>query len=65
MNAYVGVMAHPYFAVSGANGTFDIQTVPPGTYTLEAWHERLGTATQQVVVGAKQTKDVIFVYKTT
>jgi plastocyanin len=65
MNAYVGVMAHPYFAVSGANGTFDIQTVPPGTYTLEAWHERLGTATQQVVVGAKQTKDVIFVFKTT
>ena len=39
MNAYVGVLDHPYFAVSGADGKFSMATVPPGTYTIEAWHE--------------------------
>jgi plastocyanin len=60
MNAYVGVLPHPYYAVSGADGTFSIDKLPPGTYTLEAWHEELGTATQQVTVAANQTADVTF-----
>jgi hypothetical protein len=63
MNAYVGVVDHPYFAVSGADGAFEIASLPPGTYTLEAWHEKLGTMTQQVVVAAKQTRDLTFVFK--
>lgn len=64
MNAYVGVLDHPYFTVSGAAGTFEINALPPGTYTLEAWHEKLGTTTQRVVVGPKQTKEITFTFKT-
>lgn len=60
MNAYVGVLPHPYYAVSADDGTFSIDKLPPGTYTLEAWHEELGTATQQVTVAANQTADVTF-----
>ena len=60
MNAYLGVLDHPYYAVSGEDGTFSIDKLPAGTYTLEAWHEELGTATQQVTVAANQTADVTF-----
>jgi plastocyanin len=61
MNAYVGVMSHPYFAVTGADGSFALNGLPPGTYTVEAWHERLGTMTQSVTIGASETKgDVNF-----
>jgi hypothetical protein len=63
MNAYVGVLDHPYFAVSGADGTFSIKSLPPGTYTIEAWHEKLGTMTQTVTIGAKETKDLGFTFK--
>jgi hypothetical protein len=63
MHAYVGVLEHPYFAVSDEAGRFSIGQLPPGTYTLEFWHERLGTATQQVTVSAQQTSDVTFSYK--
>src|SRR5437899_2822057 len=37
MNAYVGVLPHPFFAVTGADGGFSIKGLPPGTYTIEAW----------------------------
>lgn len=60
MSAYVGVVDHPYYAVSGEDGSFSIDKLPAGTYTLEAWHEELGTATQQVTVAANQTADVTF-----
>lgn len=63
MNAYVGVLDHPYFAVTGNDGKFDLKTLPAGTYTIEAWHEKLGTQTQQVTVGAKETKDISFTFK--
>jgi len=63
MNAYVGVLDHPYFAVSDANGSFDIKNLPPGTYTIEAWHEKLGTMQQKVTVDDKETKDVPFTFK--
>lgn len=58
MNAFVGVLDHPFFAVTGADGTFTLKGLPPGTYTVEAWHEKLGTQTQSVTVGAKETKDI-------
>ena len=60
MNAYVGVLDHPYFAVTGADGSFELTGLPPGTYTIEAWHEKLGTRTQTVTIGEKQTSDVSF-----
>jgi plastocyanin len=56
MKAYLNVMRHPFFAVSGADGTFQIAGLPPGTYTVAAWHERFGEKTQSVTVGAKEQK---------
>jgi hypothetical protein len=63
MNAWVGVLNHPFHAVSGQDGTFGIQNLPPGTYTIEAWHEKLGTQTQMVTVGPKETKELSFTFK--
>ena len=64
MNAYVGVLDHPYFAVTKADGSFSIPNLPPGTYTLAAWHERLGTQTQSITVAAKESKsDANFTFK--
>jgi hypothetical protein len=65
MHAYVGAVSHPYFAVTGQDGTFELKTVPPGTYTIEAWHEKLGTQTQTVTIGEKDAKDVNFTFKVT
>lgn len=61
MRAYVGVLPHSAFAVTGPDGHFEIKGVPPGTYTLAVWHERLGTMEQTVVLGVNETKDVSFV----
>jgi hypothetical protein len=63
MNAYVGVMSNPYYAVTDKDGKFDLKDVPPGTYTIEAWHEKLGTMTQSVTLGQKDSKDVTFTFK--
>jgi hypothetical protein len=62
MNAFLGVLPHPFFAVSGADGSFSIQGLPPGTYTIEAWHEKYGTqtATVTVVGAAPKTQDFTF-----
>lgn len=50
MQSYVAIMTHPFFAVTGADGSFEISDLPDGTYELEAWHERLGTQTQSITV---------------
>ena len=63
MNAYAGVLDHPFYAVSAEDGKFALKGLPPGTYTVEAWHERLGTATESVTLGAKESKDVTFTFK--
>ena len=63
MNAYVGVLDHPYFAVTGRDGKFELKGLPPGTYTIEAWHEKLGRQTQSVTIGAKEAKEVTFTFK--
>lgn len=52
MEAYVGVQDHPYFAVTGEDGSFEIDNLPPGEYVVEAWHERYGTQTMDVTVAA-------------
>jgi plastocyanin len=57
MNAYAGVLDHPYFAVTGEDGKFSIKNLPPGTYKLSAWHEKAGTKTVDVTVAAKETKE--------
>jgi len=63
MNAYVGVVNHPYFAVTASEGRFTLKDVPAGSYTIEAWHEKLGTQTQTVTIGEKESKDVSFTFK--
>ena len=60
MKAYIGVIKHPFFAVSKDDGTFELKGVPPGTYTVAAWHEKYGEKTAQVKVDAKGTATTDF-----
>lgn len=62
MESYVGVTEHPYFAVSGENGSFTIDDLPPGDYVLEAWHERYGTQTANVTIEPNGSATVEFTY---
>jgi plastocyanin len=50
MKGYVVYSKSPLFATSGTDGSFEIKDVPPGKYTIEAWHEKLGTQTAEVTV---------------
>jgi plastocyanin len=63
MHAFIGVLEHPYYAVSRPDGTFSIANLPPGNYTLEAWHETLGTQDQQVTVGPSGKVVADFTFK--
>lgn len=62
MNAYAGVLDHPFFAVTGADGRFDIGGLPPGDYVIEAWHEELGTQIGNVTVGENATAELNFTF---
>jgi len=62
MTAYIGVVPHPFFAVSSDSGTFTMARVPPGKYTVRTWHERYGTLTKTVEVTAGGTATVEFAY---
>lgn len=65
MAAYAGIVAHPFFAVSGPDGSFEIKGLPAGTYTIETWHERFGTQTQTVTVDGTSAAEASFSYKPT
>lgn len=62
MSSYVAVFSHPYFAVTAPDGSFEIPGLPAGTYTIEAWHERLGTRRSGVTLldGLAATVDLSF-----
>jgi hypothetical protein len=62
MTAFVGVVSHPYFATSGAGGTFTIANVPAGSHTIQAWHELFGVVTQTVRVTEGAATTVEFTY---
>jgi plastocyanin len=65
MNAYAGVLPHPYFAITADDGTFTIKNLPPGTYKLTAWHEKAGTQTADITLAAKDEKENNFTFKAT
>jgi plastocyanin len=58
MEAYCGVLPHPFFDVTGKPGTFEIKELPAGEYEVEAWHERFGKVTTTVKVGDGETKEI-------
>ena len=62
MRAYVGILPHPFFAVTDGAGRFTIPRLPPGTYTLEAWHEGYGRRTTTVTVTDSMTRRITFTY---
>ncbi len=62
MQAYIGVVDHPYFAVTGNDGGFAINNLPAGDYVVAAWHETEGEQTQAVTVGANETAEVTFTF---
>ena len=62
MTAYIGVVSHPHFSVSSADGAFEITGVPAGTYTIQTWHERYGELTQTVSVSVGATTMVDIEY---
>jgi len=63
MSAFVVVLDNPYFSVTGKDGTFTIENVPPGTYKLNTWHESLKTVSQEVTVEAGKTTNMDFELK--
>ncbi|MBI1826927.1 MAG: hypothetical protein HY287_15870 [Planctomycetes bacterium] len=62
MGGWIACFDHPYFAVSGDDGSFRITDVPPGKYTLKAWHEIFGTLTQTVEIKGDEFKPVEFAF---
>jgi plastocyanin len=63
MKGYIAIFKHPYFAVTDKSGNFTLKDLPPGTYTIKAWHEKLGTRSQAVTVAAGQSGKVDFIFK--
>lgn len=62
MVAYLGVLAHPFFAVTGPDGRFALPGVPAGDYVVAAWHERFGTREARASVRPGATAEVGFSY---
>ena len=60
MTAWAVVVDHPYFAVTGPDGSFTISDLPAGTYELEIWHEVAGVQTQTITVGSNATAEANF-----
>jgi plastocyanin len=63
MHAYIGVVEHPYFAVTGPEGAFELRNVPPGDYTIAVWHEKLGDQAKPVHVAPSSSATVDFSFE--
>ena len=63
MRSYINVVGHPFYAVTGDDGTFTIKGLPPGKYVIQAVHEKFGNMEQEVTVAPKESKTVDFSYK--
>jgi plastocyanin len=65
MRAFVFVFDHPYYAVTSQAGTFVLDNLPPGTYTIEAWQENYPAQDQTVTIAPKESKTISFAFKAT
>lgn len=64
MAAYIGVLDHPFYSVTNGEGAFTIKDLPAGQYTLEAWHEKYGTLTQNVTISSlEEMQEIVLEYK--
>lgn len=63
MHAWIGAVAHPYFAVTGTDGSFQLRNVPPGNYVIEAWQEELGRQEQSITLAPSGKSDLVFNFK--
>lgn len=63
MGAHVAVFKHPFFAVTGDDGTFELKGLPPGKYVIRAWHESFGEQSAEVEVKTGETKEKDFTYE--
>ncbi|MBI3855914.1 MAG: carboxypeptidase regulatory-like domain-containing protein [Planctomycetes bacterium] len=64
MAAWVGVVDHPFFAVTDAKGNYEIKGLPPGNYTVEVWHESFRSVTPEIEIKAKSTTTLDAVLET-
>ncbi len=62
MKAYIAVVPHPYFSVTADDGTFELNDLPPGDYTIEVWHEKYGAQEQQITVDPDSSQELDFSY---
>ncbi len=62
MKAWIAVMSHPFFTVTGSDGKFEIKNIPAGTYTIEAWHEKLESQTATVTVTDNSSQKIDFTF---
>jgi hypothetical protein len=62
MHAYAGVLPHPFYATTGADGSFSIEKLPAGSYTIEFWHEKFGAQTVQITVNEGETKTADYTF---
>jgi plastocyanin len=65
MHGYFVVLKTSHYAVSNDDGAFSLPDLPPGKYTITAWHEKYGTLSQDVTIGGDETKTIKFVFKAT
>jgi hypothetical protein len=63
MHSSFAVLKNSHYAVSGGDGSFSLPNLPPGKYTITAWHESYGEQTQDVAISGNETKTISFVFK--
>ena len=63
MQGYLGVLPHPYFAVTKDDGSFEIKNIPAGEYLVEVWHEKLGVQSQKIKIEPQGTQQIDFTFK--
>ncbi len=63
MRAWLGVVANPFFAVTGGDGTYALNGLPPGDYTIGVWTATFGSQEQKITLAPKESKAVDFVIK--